>query len=709
MRNLLTILSCCLSLSMFAQNLEVEGKAKITQMDKVNTADSIIVWLPDSTLGIRDAASLNKQLIDSDGDTKVLVEENPDDDIIRFYSGNNEIIRIDSSGRVGIGTDAPTARLEVDGNASINSSAGSTELLVNTPATSTSSLKLIEAGEFGFQFEYDGALNVNKLYLRSRGFAGNDAVRMTWLKDGKVGIGTNFPDRELTVFDNDNNGDAVINLRAVNPENREMIIGINQSSGGIFGMLTENDLYLRTNGSNRMVISSGGSVGIGTNNPKALLHVDSAVLFTGIFDDENPSSPPVSGSGARLMWYPGRAAFRAGRVLGTEWDGNNIGSYSIATGQNTIGSGFVSTAMGNSTIASGSRSTAMGFDTNASGSASTAMGSGTTASGNESTAMGDATSASGSASTAMGLGTTASGNRSTAMGEGTNASASGSTAMGFQTQANGFASTVLGMYNDPIVSTQLDVEPTTPLFIIGNGEVGAGNESNAMVVRKDGKVGIGTNTPASAIFNALVEIKDGHIALSNNYGVFSNNSTGTAPGAGFDTSEDDDLYLFAGGMDRVTLNANGSFRPSVDDAYACGTPSFRWSEVYAANGTIQTSDARYKQDIHPLTYGLKEVLQMQPVSYKWRNSSDHQKHVGLIAQEVQELVPEVVRSSDQDHLGMNYTELVPVLINAIKELAEQQEVIDSLEKKNELLETELESLKGQITELFEITGSDDSN
>jgi trimeric autotransporter adhesin len=83
---------------------------------------------------------------------------------------------------------------------------------------------------------------------------------------------------------------------------------------------------------------------------------------------------PVEGAGVRMMWYPNKAAFRAGRVTGTQWDDANIGLYSLATGYNATASGNSSTAMGAVTTASGTNSTAMGYLTTASGLYSTAMG-----------------------------------------------------------------------------------------------------------------------------------------------------------------------------------------------------------------------------------------------------------------------------------------------------------------------------------------------
>ena len=71
-------------------------------------------------------------------------------------------------------------------------------------------------------------------------------------------------------------------------------------------------------------------------------------------------------------------------------------------------------------------------------------------------------------------------------------------AFGKDTIANGYASMVIGIYNTPIENNpQIIIEPTTPLFIIGNGD--EQTRSNAFLVRKDGRVGIGTNTPSDLL------------------------------------------------------------------------------------------------------------------------------------------------------------------------------------------------------------------
>ena len=85
------------------------------------------------------------------------------------------------------------------------------------------------------------------------------------------------------------------------------------------------------------------NVGIGTINPLARLHVaDSSAIFTatGVVP-VSPGDAPISGEGRRMMWYADKAAFRAGYVDGVQWDKDNIGKWSIATGRNTTASGFI--------------------------------------------------------------------------------------------------------------------------------------------------------------------------------------------------------------------------------------------------------------------------------------------------------------------------------------------------------------------------------
>jgi hypothetical protein len=128
--------------------------------------------------------------------------------------------------------------------------------------------------------------------------------------------------------------------------------------------------------------STSASDFIGTTNAQDVVikrnNVISERIFTGgataWTGDVATGITPVSGAGARMMWIPEKRAFRVGKVDATHWDNASIGSYSFASNNNTIASGFISTAMGETTTASGNYSTAMGAFTVASGSRSTAMG-----------------------------------------------------------------------------------------------------------------------------------------------------------------------------------------------------------------------------------------------------------------------------------------------------------------------------------------------
>jgi len=213
------------------------------------------------------------------------------------------------------------------------------------------------------------------------------------------------------------------------------------------------------------------NVGIGTTAPVARLHVkDSSVVFSTDFFSFPPGNTPVSGRGLRMMWYADKAAFRVGGVDSSHWDKDSIGLFSFASGVNTKAKGEGSVAMGQYTTANGSSSVSLGQLTYANAMASTAMGSGSFANGVSSTAMGYLATANGESSISMGS----------------------------RTIANGFSSTVIGLNNLPLVSPEtFSAGPTTPLFIIGNGDYNA--RSNAMAVFKNGNVGIGSNAPAARL------------------------------------------------------------------------------------------------------------------------------------------------------------------------------------------------------------------
>jgi hypothetical protein len=120
-----------------------------------------------------------------------------------------------------------------------------------------------------------------------------------------------------------------------------------------------------------------------------------------------------------------------------------------------------------------------------------------------------------------------------------------------------------------------------------------------------------------------------------------------------------------------------------------GTPTPNGTNKLTVNGSISasafnvSSDRRLKTNIAELNYGLDAIVALQPVSYNWNETPATDKQIGLIAQDTKKTIPEIVTGNeDTGKLSINYTELIPVLINAIKE---QQQQIEGLKKDIELL------------------------
>lgn len=243
-----------------------------------------------------------------------------------------------------------------------------------------------------------------------------------------------------------------------------------------------------------------GKVGINTTMPQAMFHVkDSSVLFTGTaLLPMNAGNPPVSGAGTRMMWYPGKAAFRVGNVSGTQWNKDSIGTYSFAAGRNTRAIGEHSFAMGFNSRASGATSMAVGFNAVASGGGGIALGVGAAASNVSSVAIGENAKSAGIYSVAIGFYADARGYASHAFGVDALAKGTAASAHGAHTQANGAASTVVGIYNDTIVGQQSLVNSNTPLFVVGNGD-DFDERSNAITILKNGNIGLKTTAPKSKL------------------------------------------------------------------------------------------------------------------------------------------------------------------------------------------------------------------
>jgi hypothetical protein len=100
------------------------------------------------------------------------------------------------------------------------------------------------------------------------------------------------------------------------------------------------------------------------------------------------------------------------------------------------------------------------------------------------------------------------------------------------------------------------------------------------------------------------------------------------------------------------------------------------SLTVAGDVTI-SSDARLKSNIVALGPTLISLLQLEAKSYTMKNDAEQKQKIGLLAQEVQKVFPELVSEDDNGMLAVNYQALVPVLINALKELESETSSLES--------------------------------
>ena len=96
-----------------------------------------------------------------------------------------------------------------------------------------------------------------------------------------------------------------------------------------------------------------------------------------------------------------------------------------------------------------------------------------------------------------------------------------------------------------------------------------------------------------------------------------------------------------------------------------------------------TSDGRLKENIQPIYDSLSRVIQLNGVDFSWSNDVNKQKHAGLIAQDVEKVIPEVVSTSTCEEIGgiglksIEYNGIIPYLIESIKTLNDRVKDLES--------------------------------
>jgi len=215
------------------------------------------------------------------------------------------------------------------------------------------------------------------------------------------------------------------------------------------------------------------------------------------------------------------------------------------------------------------------------------------------------------------------------------------------------------------------------------------------IVASTGSVGIGTSTPDPSFPLTLKGMDSGN----GDSGVLMLRNTFNTPewhltvrnGGHLDFSEstlsDNRLFLQAGGNVGIGTKTPG-FKLDVNGGIRC-------------IGAVNTaSDARFKIDLQPLPGALEQVQRLHGVSFDWNRAAfpgkgfDDRRQLGFIAQEVREVLPELVTTDADGYLSVGYTALIPVLTEAIKQLrAEKDAEITRLNAKLEAAEARLERIE----------------
>ena len=426
-------------------------------------------------------------------------------------------------------------------------------------------------------------------------------------------------------------------------------------------------------------------------------------VWTCVDSEGNGEWSAVSGSTvtAELVWTAGT---NDGTAVLSGSNSTASGQHSVAQGYQTISSGFASHAEGTNTIASGDYSHAEGYGDSggyptASGLASHAEGRATFASGDYSHAEGGNTQAIGDYSHAEGNFTVASGITSHAGGTSSSVISNYSFIHSFNSNiyANSDYSSILGgdsntvinsAYSSIIGGEQNTISGHTHSFIGGgynnliacdakwNAIIGGQNNinhaSNGVIIGGTNNIlGSDPLCPSTADNGVVIGGANNFINSTTNnahqsiiIGGFSNRIDSTSGNV--------DNTVILGGTNITATTGNMVYVPDLTiDGLSSTDPIATDSSGKIVAGT---SDIRLKQNVNTLTNSLNVIKNLRGVSFEYTPESNMGGGIryGFIAQEVKEHTPLIVRdrAKGDGMLSLNYNEIVPILVEAVKELAQ---------------------------------------
>ena len=205
-------------------------------------------------------------------------------------------------------------------------------------------------------------------------------------------------------------------------------------------------------------------------------------------------------------------------------------------------------------------------------------------------------------------------------------------------------------------------------------------------------IGQDVSTTSSVSFNEILATTVTAATGTFVYQIFESSSTIITSGSNIFGNDANDIQQITGSLlhsgSSVTTGSaviTGSLNV-VGDLLVDGAPlsvdpfpytgSAEISGSLTVVGTItETSARKYKENISTLDTQLNNILQLNPVEYDWINGGKHD--IGLIAEEVNEIYPDLVQKENEEITGIQYSRLTSVLIKAVQELAARVEELET--------------------------------
>lgn len=499
-------------------------------------------------------------------------------------------------GKVGVNNSSPNEKLEVDG--AIRANAYSANLILNSTNTTGGRTTVYATKQNGSLSPAQGYIQWNwGQFLEYSKWEVRDPNTLTNYSSIKLPYNTSGGDFEI---DLSANTALVIGRTAldVGIDNNIYHLGDTDTK---FGFVANDNFAISTAGTERVRVTSGGSVGVGTNNPAEKLHVkgsgastsiklESGVAGNTILKFENNGGGNGSSGGASHIYFGTYNTFPQGPDddrgkisyyhnlsggLGNDYmsfttnsserlrikgdgaiqQGNSsaTGQYAAALNQNNTASSLDAFATGENTTASGRQAFSGGFNTTASGDASFAVGATTVASANQSFAAGAETNATGIASAAFNALTDATGVNSFAIGGNTTASGESSFSGGVSSTAHGLASVALGLSCNSYQNGSISGGTVSSA---SNYSIGWGDNANATGVASQAfgylTTSAGSYTFAAGFNNSTVASASAVFGQQNNF----NSSCNRTFGSGFFNSMQSSDSAVFGSYNGFTWNTS---------------------------------------------------------------------------------------------------------------------------------------------------------